>query len=577
MKKFLVSLSAALLGLGMVSADNYSDLIISEYVEGSSNNKAIEIYNGTGKDVDLSAYSLMKQTNGEGEYGETEKGKEEFKLKGTLAAGDVYVVANSQAAKEILDLADETGTITYFNGNDAVALFKNGTKIDEVGEFDNTADWGKDMTLRRICGKGPAATFSWDEWEKLEKDDFSGLGEHCPVDTVAPGVEKVLSAPSNLKEITVYFNEIADSASACTAANYTLKGETITISAVKFFTNSKGVVLTTSADMTNGKEYTLVINGVKDLSGNATSNREVKFIFGSVEVESLAALNAMRETFVEGQKYEVKGEVVITAIVGKFGSQQTTTNVWVQDKDCTTTKGASMMLYYMNHALPEGAKVGDVMKGLVGELTVYNDLIEMQNIDTTLVLTGENVEPVATVVKIADLLGDDAFAWQNALVRINDVTFGESENSEFVENTSYTILDATNTMTFRTNREGSYLGKVVPTSEVDVIGYVGSYNGINQLCPRTAEDIDAAPVANESGVALSYSIYPNPTTGMINIAMSEAGAYNVTVYAMSGMQVMNVKGLTGNAQLNLASLAEGVYVVEIRNANGVSRSKVVVK
>lgn len=35
-----------------------SDLIISEYIEGGSSNKAIEIYNGTGTTADLSQYSL---------------------------------------------------------------------------------------------------------------------------------------------------------------------------------------------------------------------------------------------------------------------------------------------------------------------------------------------------------------------------------------------------------------------------------------------------------------------------------------------------------------------------------------
>ena len=37
---------------------------ISEVVEGSSNNKYIEIYNGTGSDVDLSGYSLSSCSNG---------------------------------------------------------------------------------------------------------------------------------------------------------------------------------------------------------------------------------------------------------------------------------------------------------------------------------------------------------------------------------------------------------------------------------------------------------------------------------------------------------------------------------
>ena len=37
-----------------VAVTNASDLIISEYIEGSSNNKALELYNGTGATIDLS-------------------------------------------------------------------------------------------------------------------------------------------------------------------------------------------------------------------------------------------------------------------------------------------------------------------------------------------------------------------------------------------------------------------------------------------------------------------------------------------------------------------------------------------
>src|SRR5690606_32704155 len=55
-----------------------TDLFISEYVEGSSFNKGIELYNGTGAAVDLSNYSLLKQTNGAGDYGS------ELTLSGTL-------------------------------------------------------------------------------------------------------------------------------------------------------------------------------------------------------------------------------------------------------------------------------------------------------------------------------------------------------------------------------------------------------------------------------------------------------------------------------------------------------------
>ena len=50
-------------GRGRVSRDAI-DLFFSEYAEGSSNNKYLEIYNGTGADVDLSNYSLSSCSNG---------------------------------------------------------------------------------------------------------------------------------------------------------------------------------------------------------------------------------------------------------------------------------------------------------------------------------------------------------------------------------------------------------------------------------------------------------------------------------------------------------------------------------
>ena len=61
----VVLLVCALVGASGASAAP-SDLFISEYVEGSSNNKAIEIFNGTGAPVDLAAggYQVQLYFNG---------------------------------------------------------------------------------------------------------------------------------------------------------------------------------------------------------------------------------------------------------------------------------------------------------------------------------------------------------------------------------------------------------------------------------------------------------------------------------------------------------------------------------
>ena len=65
---------AAATGIGLVAfvppaaaaSAATSDVFISEYVEGSSNNKAVEIFNGTGAAVDLAAggYQLEMYFNG---------------------------------------------------------------------------------------------------------------------------------------------------------------------------------------------------------------------------------------------------------------------------------------------------------------------------------------------------------------------------------------------------------------------------------------------------------------------------------------------------------------------------------
>jgi len=82
------------------------ELFFSEYVEGSSYNKALEIYNGTGLLVNLAAgnYTIEIYFDGNTSPGTT------IALTGTVAAGDVYVVADDGAATAILAETDQTST-----------------------------------------------------------------------------------------------------------------------------------------------------------------------------------------------------------------------------------------------------------------------------------------------------------------------------------------------------------------------------------------------------------------------------------------------------------------------------------
>jgi DNA/RNA endonuclease YhcR with UshA esterase domain len=173
-----------------------ADLFISEYIEGSSNNKALEIYNGTGAEVDLSQYKVELYSNGSVSVGN------KLDMTGTLANGEVYVIANSQAVAAILDKADITSTVTYFNGDDAVVLKHDGVIIDAFGQvgFDPGSAWTSgevttvDKTLIRKSSikKGDSnASDVFDpaaEWNLQPKDYFEDLGRHTMEGSAEPVV-----------------------------------------------------------------------------------------------------------------------------------------------------------------------------------------------------------------------------------------------------------------------------------------------------------------------------------------------------------------------------------------------------
>jgi len=144
-----------------------NDLFISEYVEGSSYNKAIEIYNGTGAAVDLTGYSLVSSN----------QPNSPIALGGTLADGDVYVVANPGASTAILAAADATSSLISFNGDDAVTLKKSASVIDVVGT--SGVAFGTDKTLvRKETVTSGSTSYAAAEWDAYAKDTAANLGSH---------------------------------------------------------------------------------------------------------------------------------------------------------------------------------------------------------------------------------------------------------------------------------------------------------------------------------------------------------------------------------------------------------------
>jgi hypothetical protein len=195
----------------MVKAEGIlaGDLFISEYIEGSSNNKAIEIYNGTGKDVDLTGYKLELYSNGATTSGNT------LNFEGALKNGEVYIISHSQASSEIKAKANVQNAVANFNGDDALVLKHNDIIIDSFGKLgeDPGAAWGTgdnstlDHTLIRKSSISKGDTITNDafdpsvEWTGYAKDYISDLGKHTMdgSTTIPTVLLKGLTLPATLE------------------------------------------------------------------------------------------------------------------------------------------------------------------------------------------------------------------------------------------------------------------------------------------------------------------------------------------------------------------------------------------
>jgi endonuclease I len=159
------------------SNNTATDLLFSEYIEGSSNNKALEISNATGTSVNLSLYSIKRQANGAGAWSTG------LALTGTISSGGKYTIVNSLMASSCYPTSSAnlstSATEMTFNGNDAVGLFKNGVLIDIIGTFNGgTANFSIDETIRRKATvTAPSTTFNKaTQWDVFALDTCSNLG-----------------------------------------------------------------------------------------------------------------------------------------------------------------------------------------------------------------------------------------------------------------------------------------------------------------------------------------------------------------------------------------------------------------
>ena len=174
------------------------NIFFSEYAEGSSNNKYLEIYNNSDQTVDLTQYAFPNVSNdpttvGEYEYWNT------FDAGATIEPFGIYVIANPSADGAILAEADMT--FTYLsNGDDGFKLVygteDSFTVVDELGDWQGDPGSGWDVagvsggtanhTLVRKSSVQNGSSWSVSagttaedsEWIVYDQDTWTYLGSH---------------------------------------------------------------------------------------------------------------------------------------------------------------------------------------------------------------------------------------------------------------------------------------------------------------------------------------------------------------------------------------------------------------
>lgn len=288
-------------------------MIISEYVEGSSNNKALELFNPGPAAIDLGGSGITLQHYNNGSSSPTYT----LGLTGTVAAGGTYVIVNSSASSGLTAYANflTSSSVMQFNGDDAIVLRSGGGSgpvLDSIGQvgFDPGTEWGTgltstaDNTLRRkfsITQGRTNITAVFDpaaEWDGFAVDTFTGLGAHSN----ACGGEPAKSPPV-LSPIGPKYVVVSNALSFAVVADPT-DGDPVTLSATNLpagatfsSTNENGTFSWPSAAPIG--VYTARFTAV-DVDGADSEDVVIEVSAPAAGLESFSSLNAPAGSYGSG-------------------------------------------------------------------------------------------------------------------------------------------------------------------------------------------------------------------------------------------------------------------------------------
>jgi len=535
------------------SADN--NLFFSEYGEGSSNNKYIEIYNATGADFDLSTVEVKQSNNGSGFDGHPDfPAAYSITLQGTLAAGDVYIIVN--ASTNIEEIAQEGDLflsygnnpgdrVASFNGDDAMGLFVNGELVDLIGDpaVDPGSAWDvagvtggtQDHTLVRkstVTSGNTTALGSFgttaenSEWEVYEQDNVSFIGFFGDLSTP--------SIFATTADFDPNFGFVANPNSS-EARSYTVSAvnlsENLVITAPAGFELALDADFTTPAGTLNlapvdgtVADTEIFVRFTPTAADGAVYSGDITHTSADATTQSIAVTGTegslTLSSIADARNVEIGGLVKVTGIV-IGGPNHSSLNRLIYDG----TAGIVV----------RGENSGDLILGdsvtVEGEMDEFASLLQIAPTTAIIIEATGKALPAAKDVTIAEI-GE---TYESQLIRLTNVTFVES--GQFLGgggDGNFTVTNGSGeTITFRLGSSSHPLVETdIPTEPVNITAWVSQFNEDYQVSPENASDVVIAPTDPEVTITAPAEGFSFGTieTGSVSAAQSfTVSGLNLTV------------------------------------------------
>jgi endonuclease I len=599
-QSFSITVNAA--GSGVAT-----ELFVSEYIEGSSYNKGLEIANFTGTSVNLSGYSLFKQTNGAGAWGS------ELALTGTIANGDVYVIVHTSAnaaMQAVADLSTGAGPMT-FNGNDAIALFKNGTLIDVIGNFNSAANYAIDQTMvRKSSVSSPNTTYTTTEWTVFATDTSTDLGTHT-FDGAAPATCNV---PAGLLSASITETSATISwTSATGAAGYNVRYR---VSGSATWTNTTSASL--SLNLSGLSSSTIYEFQVSSQCGATASAYSASATFTTLT--PTATCNVPTGLVASGITETGANLSWTSTGAAAYGVRYrvTGTTTWVNVNSAVASLSLSALTAATSYESQVRSQCGATNSGYTASttfstlspasvtycLSTGNNATEewinrfvFNTIDNTSGMNSgyANFTAISTTVNAGTIYPVTIYpAWSGN-------TFNEAYNIWIDFNHDGDFIDAGEAVySISKNKLTSISGSItIPTTALSgttrmrvTLKYNANANSCETFSYGEVEDytidIAGAPLARKGTVTvvdaqkvvvnnIERTIYPNPTSDILNVMVEARDGAHLQILTMSGKVMMDRHyAETGEVRIDVSKFDKGIYILSIENGGGKVINRVVV-